>query len=334
MTSDPIPLWLDCDPGTDDAFAILLSAFHPKFKLLGISTVFGNTDLNQTTHNALGLLDVLHTDHVPVYRGEEAPLHKAPIDAHHVHGYSGMGDVRLPEKPKVKVSQDKSYIDAIKDAILEYENEICVLAVGAYTNIYKLFNRYPDLKSKIKYLSLMGGAFGFGNVTLHAEFNVYADPAAANYIFTDKILMDKIILNSLNLTHTVIATKEIKSKLFNKSSSHIRSMYKQILDFYGLLHETKFGLPGPPLHDPLAVFSVLPVLEKDAIYKYDYIRRQIKVIESGQREGETVFVNGSKITDSGNEEHGSIVGVKINGDLFFDYIEVALDLAEEKDNKS
>lgn len=327
MTIDQIPVWLDCDPGTDDAFAILLSLLHPKFNLLGISTVYGNTDIDNTTHNALALCDLLNKS-VPVYRGVNHPLAKPPRYAAYCHGVSGMGDVKLPQHPRFKEATDKPYHEAIKDAILAHENEICLVVVGAYTNIHTVFSKYPELKSKIKLMSMMGGAFDFGNITPHAEFNVFADPKAANELITDPELMNKIIINGLNFTHSAVATKKIRDALFSKGTS-IRKTFEDILNYYNRHHSEKYkDSEGPPIHDPLAVFTVLPFSSDPKDYGVEFVKRRVKVIESGEMEGATVFVNGSKLTDPGNEKEGCMVPYKINNELFYSYIGEALDIAD------
>lgn len=201
MTAGSIPLWLDCDPGTDDAFAILLAVFHPRFKLLGISTVHGNAPLKSTTHNTLALLEVLKVKNIPVYKGESKPLVKDPYFAFYAHGKSGMGGANLPENISSKPANDKTYMEAIRDAILEYPDEICIAATGTFTNMSKLFEKYPELRGKVKYLTIMGAGFGIGNVTPYAEFNCYVDPEAANNLFHDEVLRNKIIVNGLNITH-------------------------------------------------------------------------------------------------------------------------------------
>ncbi|EGV61070.1 Uridine nucleosidase 1 [Yamadazyma tenuis] len=330
MTRAPIPIWLDCDPGTDDAFAILLLAFHPQFNLIGISTVHGNAPLNATTHNTVGLLDVLKLNHIPVYAGEVRPLVKEPFFGLYAHGKTGLGGAELPENPSVVVKNDKSYMEAIKEAVETHANEICVIATGTFTNMSNLFAKYPDLKHKIKYLPIMGAGFGVGNVTPYAEFNVYVDPKAANNLFHDEDLMDKLIVNGLNITHTAIADETIRQKLFGKPHKNlVRPMFESIMMFYFKQLYSENGWAGPPLHDPLAVFTLLPVLYGAQAYKFEWFRRRVTAVEGGENDGETVFVDGSKFEDDGSEEHGSIIAKSVDIDMFYEYVGVALDNAEE-----
>lgn len=333
MTISTVPIWLDCDPGTDDAFAILLALFHPQFKLLGISTVYGNAPIESTTRNTLGLLQILGINDVPVYMGENTPLVRIPRYALDIHGDSGLGGATLPEELTLKPQLTK-YYDAMKDAILAHPHEICLVGVGTYTNIAILFKKYPELKPLVKYISVMGGAFEMGNNTKYAEFNVISDPHAANQLFHDEELMNKIIVNGLNITHTAMANESVRKRIYNPegdNNSELRKTFYDILNFYYKNYKSRKDFIGPPLHDPLAVFNVLPMLDDGHDYNFEYIRRRITANEdpNDEREGETVFVNGSRISDPGNEPNGTIIGKKVDIDLFYEYVLEALDLADK-----
>lgn len=330
MTIKPIPVWLDCDPGTDDAFAILLLLFHPLFKLLGISTVHGNADLKSTTHNTLGLLEVMKVYNIPVYKGEQNPLEKAPFHAAYAHGESGLGGANLLVETRLKISTDKPYYEAIKDAVSQHQDEICIIATGAFTNLSVFFNKYPEIKSSIKYLPIMGAAFGFGNVTPYAEFNCFVDPKAANNLFKDPELQDKIIVSGLNITHTSVATEEYGNLLFDKlDKGVVTTMYENIMKFSFEHLYKKQGWAGPPIHDPLAVFCLLPVYNDDAkTFKFESLRKRVIVAEGGETDGQTSFVDGTKIEDNINEDHGSIIAKSIDIPLFYQYLNEALKNAE------
>lgn len=330
MSNQKIPIWLDCDPGVDDAFAILLLLFHPKFNLLGISTVHGNAPLETTTHNALGLLELLKINHIPVYPGESKPLAKEPFFAAYAHGESGMDGADLPETPKLKASTDKTYLEAMRDAILAHPGEICVVASGTFTNMALLIEKFPDVKEKIKYVPIMGCGFGVGNVTKYAEFNVFVDPKAANIILGDEILMNKIIVNGLNITNTAVADSKVRQKLFvdKPSKNVVRMTYENILNFYYNQLYAGQGYDGAPLHDPLAVFTLLPVLEGEQGYGFEWFRKRARAVEGGEKDGQTFFVDGSNFEDEKNESSGSIIAKTIDMELFYDNVGIALDNAE------
>lgn len=337
-----IPVWLDCDPGNDDTFGILLAAFHPRFKLLGISTVHGNAPLHKTTHNAVALLDVLgfKQDQIKVYPGAEEPLKGEPLFAAHIHGDSGIGGATLPESPKIKPSNDIGYLEAMRDSVLQYPNQICIVCTGTLTNFAQLIIKYPEVKSKIRFLSLMGGALDMGNITSFAEFNLYCDPKASEIVLNDPVIGPKSILAPLNITHTAVANSAVRLKIYNpqdeNSNSSIREMFYKIIMFYSKAYETRYGIiEGPPLHDPVAIFSLLPLIQKqqnpeedlDEDYKYHYLRRKLTIVQDGEHKGETLV----KDNDSSiEEEDGSYIGLNANIDLFWEYILDSLKLADEQ----
>lgn len=329
---DSIPVWIDCDPGTDDTFAILLALYHKRFNVLGISTVHGNVLLDSTTHNALGLLELLNIpyDSVKVYAGSDRPLVKPPREAKDIHGPTGLGDIDLPVNPHHKPANDMDYIEAIKQAIENYPDELCLVCTGPLTNIVRVFKKYPDLKEKVKLISIMGGGKGIGNVTPFAEFNFYCDPHAASFVVSDPVLSNKIVLAPLNITHKAIATKEIQRKVYNEEleNSMLRLTFYKILMFFA---KSYAGRPefieGPPVHDPLAVFLLLPMLEGSNKYDFKYLRRKIDVITEGEKEGSVIFTN-TNLADGINEKDGVYIGLDINVKEFWDYVLDSLALAD------
>ncbi|KAK6454460.1 uridine nucleosidase [Scheffersomyces xylosifermentans] len=329
-----IPIWLDCDPGNDDAFAILLALFDPRFDLLGISTVHGNAPLDMTTHNALALLDMLNIKPgtIKVYKGSEKPLINPPKYAAEMHGHTGIGGVIFPEHTKNQVAEDMTYLEALKHAILNYENEICLVCTGTLTNISKLISVYPELKDKIKYVSIMGGGINMGNVTPFAEFNFHTDPHAAQDVV--KAFSSKIILTPLNLTHKAVATEEVRNRIYDrkdpKRSSGTRKLFYDILNFFANAYAKKYGITGgPPVHDPLALFSLLPFIDSDPEneYGYKYLRRKLNILTKGEREGESVVANGN-YDMSVEEDDGVYIGDSVNVDEFWGSVIQSLEAAE------
>lgn len=336
--ADSIPIWLDCDPGNDDAFAILLAAFHPKFNLLGISTVYGNAPNSSTTHNALALLDVLgaEQDQIKVYSGENKPLVKPVKFAPEIHGATGIGGAKLPKTPRIKESTDQTYLQAMRSAILEHAGKICVICTGTLTNMAILIETYPEVKSKIRFVSIMGGALNKGNATKYAEFNVHCDPLAAANVLHDESLSGKTILAGLNITHKALATMEVRKNMYDetnpKKNSHVRKLFYDIAMFYAESYRVQHNITlGPPIHDPLAVFLLLALVNKQEDLAdnvdFKYIKRKLKVIQEGEREGETQIANGD-LDELKEEENGVYVGLNVNVELFWSYVLKALDNAE------
>lgn len=330
--SEKIPIWLDCDPGNDDVFAILLAALDPRFQLVGMSTVHGNAPVDMTTRNALSVLDLLkfQQDEIRVYRGSERPLVNEPKFALNIHGASGLGGQAFPTDPRIHESTDMTYLEAMRNAILQYENELCLVCTGTLTNVSKLISAYPELKEKIRYVPVMGGGLDMGNVTPYAEFNFNADPHAAKHVVEE--LGPKIILAPLNYTHTALATKDITLAIYDPTTStttSIRYFFYTTLMFYASVYKVTYGFDGPPIHDPLALFSVLPFVNHDHDYQYKYIRRKLTVIDSGEKAGQTIVTNGS-LDPAVDEDDGVYIGVLIDNSKFWSSILGALDVAEHR----
>lgn len=286
IASGQTSIWLDCDTGHDDAFAILLAAYHSKANLIGISTTHGNASIENTTHNTLAVLEAIDATHVPVIKGRDRPLRRDPSFAPNIHGESGLDGVTLlPEHPQASPLSD-SLTDAVNTILERPPNTVHIVATGPLTNIAILFSWSQELAMHIASLSIMGGALGggftdaplgrvegegerFGNHTPWAEFNIYADPEAARTVFRNQTLAEKTTLIPLDLTHLVRGTREVQSRLFGchrqvdyvdktRKLSSVRSLMQEIMNFFAATYEAQFGLiDGPPLHDPLAVWVVL-----------------------------------------------------------------------------
>ncbi|KAK2877201.1 hypothetical protein FQN49_001351 [Arthroderma sp. PD_2] len=246
-----IPLWLDCDPGHDDAFAILLAAHHPTLKLLGISTVHGNGSLENTTTNAGSILEAIGRSDIPVYPGAKKPFCRKAVHAEDIHGTSGIdGTDLLPAPTKPAVTNVSAYI-AMRDALLAQPKDTAwVVATGTLTNVGILFATFPEVAEHVRGVSMMGGAVGggfssvpiskkvgdearVGNITPWAEFNIYVspsgfsihtvtailtmplqcDPEAAQSILSSPVLAPKSTLVTVDLTHQVLATKAVQARI-------------------------------------------------------------------------------------------------------------------------
>jgi purine nucleosidase len=180
---------LDMDPGTDDALALLLALSSPELELLGVTTVAGNTSLENTSINARRVLEHVGRGEVPVYRGASGPLARTLVTAEHVHGSDGLGGVELSaprEAPR------EGAVEFIAGKVYEDPGEVMLIATGPLTNLALLFARYPDIPRLLGGLIIMGGAYfqthyGRGNVTPIAEFNIYNDPEAAQMVINPAV---------------------------------------------------------------------------------------------------------------------------------------------------
>ncbi|MEP7026123.1 MAG: nucleoside hydrolase [Actinomycetota bacterium] len=172
---------IDCDPGIDDALALVLAHGHPDLELCGITTVAGNVSLDWTTANALAMRDFLGMGNVPVVAGSPGPLLGAVLDARHVHGETGLAGVMLPAP--TREAHSGHAVDYLIDEISSAPGEITLVAVGPLTNIALAVRRYPALVDQVRDFVIMGGSAGRGNATPAAEFNIAADPAAGSIVF-------------------------------------------------------------------------------------------------------------------------------------------------------
>ncbi|KAK5052641.1 hypothetical protein LTR84_002506 [Exophiala bonariae] len=313
-----IPLWLDCDPGHDDACAILLSIYHPALRILGISTVNGNAPLGKVTRNALSVLEAIGATEVPVYAGASIPFCREIRSAPEVHGESGLAGTELLPDPTCK-AQSGSAVNAMRDALLSCPpNSAWLVAVGPLTNIALLFAMYPEVAAHVKGLSVMGGAVGngfapeiylgppyvdesgktqdrCGNYTPFAEFNVWADPESARSVFLIPELKQKTFLIPLDVSHQAYTTKKARQLLLhgNKGVTRLRAMFNELFIYVAGTYEDAWGMDdGAPLHDPLAVALILADYPDPEI-RIDFDdnngeRWSVDVVLSGLEEGRTI----------------------------------------------
>jgi inosine-uridine nucleoside N-ribohydrolase len=237
---------LDCDPGHDDAFALIVAARFTN--LLGVTTVAGNAPLELTTRNARIILDLCGTD-VPLHSGANRPLVQPPVFADYVHGKSGMDGAVLPEPSRPADSTHA--IDFIIDTVRS-RDDVWLVPTGPLTNIALALTRAPDLAKRVKGISLMGGG-RFGNRTATAEFNVWLDPEAAATVFMSGV---PIVMAGLHLTHEFQATPP---RIAAVESAHPRvgPLVAGLLRFFsGTYVNRHVGFEGAAMHDVCAVLAL------------------------------------------------------------------------------
>jgi inosine-uridine nucleoside N-ribohydrolase len=237
---------LDCDPGHDDAIAIVVAAHE--CELLGITTVAGNAPLERTTYNARVLRDLLGVD-VPVHQGAARPLLAEAIAAGHVHGESGLDGADLP--PPTTPLDSTDAVGFLIETCRGREGT-WIVAVGPLTNVALALRRAPDLAGRVAGISVMGGG-SFGNRTAVGEFNVWADPEAAAIVFG---YGGPLVMAGLDVTHQFLATPE-RIERIAAISGQLATTLGELLTFfsstYRALHD---DIAGAPIHDPLAVLAL------------------------------------------------------------------------------
>ncbi|MEN1759838.1 pyrimidine-specific ribonucleoside hydrolase RihA [Anoxynatronum sibiricum] len=240
------PILMDCDPGHDDAIALLMAFASDQLDVLAVTTVGGNQTSEKTLQNALKVLSFAGVTHVPVAAGASQPLVRELEIAPEVHGESGLDGPVLPE-PRFAPS-DKTAIELMEDVIMNCQEKVTLVPTGPLTNIASLLIAAPQVKERIQRISLMGGSAVGGNWTPAAEFNIMVDPEAADVVFQSGI---PITMCGLDVTH--------KAQIFDHEIEHIRQqggkvavMVAELLDFFAKFHQ-EMGFEGSPLHDPCAV---------------------------------------------------------------------------------
>jgi purine nucleosidase len=241
------PIIIDCDPGVDDAIALLLAMASPELQILGITTVAGNVPLQHTQANARRICELADRSQIPVYAGCPRPLLRPLETAEGVHGSTGLGEVILPN-PKMPLRVQHG-VDFLVEALLQAPQPITVVTLGPLTNLAVAIVKEPRILPKIRELVLMGGAITQGNVTPSAEFNLYADPHAAQSVFTSGM---PITMVSLDVTHRAIATPA-RIDAIRSLRSPVSELVATLLTQYDSHGLEKYGFSGPPLHDPCVI---------------------------------------------------------------------------------
>ena len=237
---------LDCDPGHDDAIALLLALASPEVELVGVTTVHGNQTLEKTTANALKLLEFVGRTEVLVAAGAERPIRREAFVAEYVHGESGMDGPTLPAPTTEPVAAHA--VDFIAETVLASDEPITLVPTGPLTNIGLFLALHPDAAAKVERIVLMGGAYGEGNVTPAAEFNIWVDPEAADRVFSSGL---DVTMIGLDVTHQAIFGPEPTARV--KAAGRVGAMVAELLEFYGRFHKQSYGWDGSPIHDAVAM---------------------------------------------------------------------------------
>jgi inosine-uridine nucleoside N-ribohydrolase len=246
MSPAPLPIILDCDPGHDDAIAILVAARHTE--VLGITTVAGNAPLDATTRNAIVMRDLAGMA-APVHSGANRPLLQPPRHASYVHGKSGLDGADLPAPSGPPSSTDA--VGFIVDTCRAHEG-VWLVPTGPLTNIALALRSAPDLAGRIAGISLMGGGT-FGNSTAAAEFNLWCDPEAADIVFS---YGGPLIMSGLDLTHQFQAVPE-RIEMVRALPGRLAAVMADLLDFFSGTYRSRHrDIGGAAVHDPCAVMAL------------------------------------------------------------------------------
>ncbi|MEO1095497.1 MAG: nucleoside hydrolase [Cyanobacteria bacterium J06638_28] len=242
---------IDCDPGVDDAIALMLALRSPELSVEGITVVAGNVPLALTQRNARQICELMGRPDMPVYGGCPRPLVRSLITAEDIHGRTGLDGATLPE-PTMPL-QEAHAVSYLIDTLRATPEPLTLATLGPLTNIATAIIQAPDICQKIATLVMMGGGIAHGNITPVAEFNIYVDPHAAHVVFDAEI---PITFISLDVTHQVLTTPQRLSALAALGSP-VSQVAVDVLSHYGKADQEKLGTLGAPLHDPCVMAYLL-----------------------------------------------------------------------------
>ncbi|MBT6442500.1 MAG: nucleoside hydrolase [Alphaproteobacteria bacterium] len=306
----PRPLIIDCDPGQDDAVALLLAMASPEeFNLLGVTAVAGNVPLNLTEANARRIGELAGRLDVPVYAGCPRPMVNEPVTAEFIHGETGINGADLPAP--IRAIEPRHAVEWLIATLRQADEPITLATLGPVTNIGTALVMAPDIADNIREIVSMGGASDLGNVTAAAEFNYYVDPHAAHVMFSAGI---KLTMIGLNLTHQALATPQRINTIRDVDTPAARSVVG-MLEFYSAQNISNYEHVGAPLHDP----CVIAYLMRPEMFEVQDMRVDIE-ISSPLTMGRSVCdIHGR----SGLSPNATVV-TKIDSDQFFDLIAARL----------
>src|ERR1700753_3800739 len=244
------PIIIDCDPGHDDAAALLLALASDEVQLLGVTTVAGNQTLAKTTANAIRVLDCAGRADVPVAAGADRPLMRELHVAVDIHGETGLEGAELP--PPSRAPEAAHAVDWLAATLEAAPDPVTLVPVGPLTNIALLLARYPGIEARIERVVLMGGSIGEGNVPPAAEFNIWADPEAAHRVFSADLDLTMV---GLDVTHRALLTPDHLALLQDAGAPGklIADLYR----FFLSIHGDRYGWVGAPVHDAVAEAHVI-----------------------------------------------------------------------------
>ena len=252
----PRKILLDCDPGHDDAVALLLAHGSPEIELLAVTTVAGNQTLGKVTRNALAVARVGGITGVPFAAGCTRPLLRTARVAGDIHGDSGLDGPVLPDPdPALDVPLDPRHaVDVIVDTVMAHPpRTVTLVPTGPLTNVALAARKEPRIVERVAEVVLMGGAYARGNRTAVSEFNIGCDPEAAQIVFREPW---PVTMVGLDLTHQALATPEVVARIVELDTAPARFV-ADLLEFFAGTYRTLQGFAAPPVHDPCAVAFVI-----------------------------------------------------------------------------
>ncbi|MGI8885672.1 MAG: nucleoside hydrolase [Gaiellaceae bacterium] len=298
----PIPIVLDCDPGHDDAIALLLALASPEIEVLGVTTTYGNQTLEKTTVNALRVLELVGRTDVPVSAGADGPLTRELVIAAHVHGESGLDGPALPPATTEAAPIDTTTF--IAECVQRAATAVTLVPTGPLTNIARYLDAHGA--AGIERIVLMGGSIAEGNYTPAAEFNIWCDPEAAGVVFSSGL---DVTMAGLDVTHKAILGPDVEKRL--RDAGRVGAFVAELNVFFSQYHRATYGWNGAPIHDAVAVAHVV----RPGLLETHHCNVEIE-LESELCRGRTVV----DLWQRTEREPNANVGIDLDTDGFFDLL--------------
>lgn len=247
----PIPVILDCDPGHDDAVAILLAVGSPAISLRAVTTTFGNCSRDDATRNALQILTLARSTNIPVGAGASDPLCGPRTLGNYVHGVSGLDGPQMPD-PAFEIDP-RGAVPLMLEVIESSLEPVALVATGPITNVAVLLREHPEIQDRIREIVFMGGSTERGNHTPYAEFNSFADPLALEVVLSAGL---PVTMVGLNLTHQALATPAVVSRM-QAMDHEVGRIAAAWMGFFGSSYRSVWDFAAPPVHDPCTLFHLI-----------------------------------------------------------------------------
>ncbi len=301
----PNKIILDTDPGIDDALAIILAINSPEIELMGITTTYGNVEIEKAVRNTFRVLNFLDRLDVPVYRGAYKPIIEEPHPIEAIHGSDGLGDVDIPA---VDAELAGDAVEFMIEAVRRYPHEITIVSIGPLTNLALAMLMYPEFSNKVGKIISMGGAFGltpygYGNDTPVAEFNIYSDPEAARIVYDSGAEVYAVGLDVTNNPKAMISPEE-RERIRVEGGRIGKLFYEMTRRLAKLSH-------GVHLHDPIAVSHAI-IREILSFKKY----RVTVELEGRYTRGQTIVDRREELPEFLRGVPNIYVAYDVDGDAF------------------
>lgn len=287
------------DPGHDDALALLVALRC--FPVRGVTTVAGNQTVDKTYHNARRVLFLAGAEGIPVARGSDRPLFRPLVVAENVHGATGLDGYIFPPIPSAPLLEAQSWL---AETLAREADPVHWIATGPLTNVARFLMGHPHLASRIADITIMGGALNTGNITPHAEFNIYVDPDAAAYVFRSHL---PVTMVGLNVTHQALMSFADVAR-FRDLGAPIGDMLYGLFSFFGA-HEPHANDAGMPIHDVLAVAA----LAEPALFDWESLPIRVERCDD-------TFLGATRIGSAQQGDPIIRVAVNVNVPAFFDWL--------------